>query len=310
MASTPPLSKPVTSSTAIPPVTKSIDTLVTDIYETVSNPTAFDKTNVEAFAAALASRLSDRLTEEKRRPTLRLSNLGTPCERKLWYSIHRSDDAEALPAPAKLKYLFGDILEELLLFLAREAGHDVRGEQDQIVINGVKGHRDAVIDGRLVDVKSASSFSFAGFKEGGMLKYDDPFGYLTQLGSYLSGSQRDPLVADKDVASFLVIDKQLGHVCLDTYAKDNTDYDQLVSKKREMLSEHEPPERAYSDEPEGKSGNRRLGVSCSYCPFKKICWPNLRIFLYGKGPVFLTHVEREPNVTEVDHKGNVVAKPF
>ena len=60
--------------------------------------------------------------------------------------------------------MFGDILEELLLFLAKEAGHTVTGQQDTLSISGVNGHRDAIIDGRLVDVKSASSYSFRKFK--------------------------------------------------------------------------------------------------------------------------------------------------
>jgi hypothetical protein len=126
---------------------------------------------------------------------------------------------------------------------------------------------------------------------------DDPFGYIDQLGFYLDGAN-DRLV-DKDVGSFLAIDKTLGHVTLDTYAKPNKDYSIVVEQKKEMLAQPEPPERAFQDQPFQKSGNKKLGVACSYCPFKFKCWPGLRVFQYANKPVFLTHVAREPKVSEV-----------
>jgi hypothetical protein len=49
----------------------------------------------------------------------------------------------------------------------------------------------------------------------------------------------------------------------------------------------------------------KLGINCSYCPFKEDCWKDanggmgLRKFIYYNGPVWLTHVEREPKVEEI-----------
>jgi hypothetical protein len=278
---------------------KSIETLVDDIYGLFTDKEfAPSSDQVAAFGQRLATHLSNRIGEQRGSPTLRLSNLGTPCSRKLWYSINTPAEAEELPAPTRVKFLFGDILEELLLFLAEQAGHTVEGQQDELEIEGVKGHRDAIIDGRLVDVKSASSRSFDKFASG-QIHSDDPFGYLTQINSYLFASRDDPRLAEnRDVASFLVIDKTLGNICLATVGEDGQDYTQLVRDKRELLSQPEPPPRPYTDKPEGKSGNRKLGTVCSYCDFKNKCWPNLRTFLYAKGPVYLTHVAKEPKVSE------------
>lgn len=273
---------------------KSIDTLVQDIYAVVSQPRKVDSDRINDFGKHLSGAIVNRLFEERVQPSLRLSNLGTPCSRKLWYSINKPELEEPLPPSARLKFLYGDILEELLLFLAEEAGHTVEGRQDELDVNGVKGHRDAVIDGRLVDVKSASTYSFKKF-EGNNLRSNDPFGYLSQLGSYLHASKD----VEKDIASFLVIDKTLGNVTLDTYAFGDVNYDNLVEERRQMLSQSEPPPREYEDQPEGKSGNRKLGIECSYCPFKKSCWPGLRIFQYSTGPVFLTSVRKEPKVEEI-----------
>jgi hypothetical protein len=282
---------------------KSVDTLVEDIYHLVSNPQGFSPENVRSFGESLATRLSYRLSEDRQSGELRASNIGKPCDRQLWYDVHCHDEREPLPPAARLKFLFGDILEELLLFLGKEAGHDVRHEQAEVTINGVKGHIDGIIDGRLVDCKSASTYAFEKFKEH-RLASDDPFGYIDQLGFYLDGAN-DRLV-DKDVGSFLAIDKTLGHVTLDTYAKPNKDYSIVVEQKKEMLAQPEPPERAFQDQPFQKSGNKKLGAACSYCPFKSLCWKDandgegLRTFLYANKPIFLTHVVREPKVPEMN----------
>jgi hypothetical protein len=227
-----------------------------------------------------------------------MSNLGTQCDRKLWYGINRPELSEPLPASVRLKFLFGDILEEVLLFLAKAAGHTVKGEQAEVTLAGVKGHIDGFVDGELVDCKSASSYAFRKFKDHG-LEQDDPFGYLTQIDGYLTASSSHPDLLNKTRAHFLAVDKQLGHITLDTYPKKIVDYDALVARKREMLSSTTPPPRGYNDEPEGASGNRKLGIACSYCAFKSVCWPGLRVFNYSRKPSFLTRVVREPKVPEM-----------
>lgn len=241
--------------------------------------------------------MAGRLSDVRGRPTLRLSNIGTPCKRKLWYTINTPEAAEPLSPAARFKFLFGDILEELLLFLAKEAGHSVEGQQDELEINGIKGHRDAVVDGRIVDVKSASTYSFRKFAGNG-LREDDPFGYLDQIGAYAQASGSDPLVTEKDVVSFLVVDKTLGNICLDTYPTSEVDYNKKTEEVKQIVNSPTPPDRAFDDVPDGKSGNRKLCTQCSYCDFKRECWPNLRTFIYSSGPTFLTEVAREPKVLE------------
>jgi hypothetical protein len=279
----------------------SIDTLVDDINNLISNPHLFNQDNVAKFSLHLANRLSYRLSENRGAGTLRMSNLGRPCDRQLWYDVHSHADREDLPPAARFKYLYGDNLEELLLFLARESGHVVEREQAEVSLDGVIGHIDAIIDGRLIDVKSASSFAFAKFKDHS-LPADDPFGYLDQLGCYLH-SCSFPELKEKDVASFLVVDKNQGHIVLDTYVFDTTkDYSSIISAKRAALASADPPSRYFTDKPFQKSGNRALGVECGYCPFKSKCWADandgqgLKTAFYSNKPVFLTKVVREPRV--------------
>ena len=274
-------------------MSKSIHTLVKDIYHLFTS----GEVNKDNFEKLLVN--PDNAVERGSKDNLlRMSSLGTPCERQLYYRAHSPEDGESLEAPQLIKFMFGDMLESFLLQLAVMAGHSVEGSQDQLDLFGVKGHRDAIIDGCLVDVKSASSFSFKKFKEG-LTPENDAFGYIGQINAYLSASQDDERLKVKDKAYFLAIDKQLGHLCLSEAPRMAVDWEKVVKDKQAMLASDKPPERFFKAEPEGKSGNEKLGVNCSYCAFKKKCWPNLRTFIYYSGPTFLTKVVREPNVQEV-----------
>jgi hypothetical protein len=287
---------------------KTIETLVTDIHALFdpSKPRDIPESLFSEIGGRISDVLRNRFKQPDKLPSLRLSGIGTP-DRKLWFQVHHPERGEPLTPDTRVKFLFGDILEEFLLFLVQAAGHTVEGRQDELDISGVKGHRDCVIDGHLVDCKSASSRSFDKFASHGLKEGTDPFGYLDQLNSYLFASQDDPLVTDKDTASFLVMDKTLGHICLDTYPRNDIDYNQLVAEKRGVLALTEPPkELCYEPIPDGKSGNMKLPVSCSYCPFKWECHPTLRKFLYSSGPVYLTDVKKVPRVIEVTKEGDVV----
>ena len=283
---------------------KSIDTLVEDIYE-VLDKGVITNGGYGNFGREMSDLLTRRLAVEEveRTAHLRLSNVGTPCSRQLWYKVNTPDDGEALLPHTRLKFLYGDILECLLLELAKLAGHSVEGEQDEVQVNGVVGHRDCVIDGVLVDVKSASDYSFKKF-EGHLEDEDDAFGYLTQLGSYLLASREagDPLVSDYNRAAFLVINKVTGKLCLDVHEFSEEDLahisSTIIGRVREV-NDLVTPDRGFEPVLEGKSGNEKLGVNCSYCAFKDKCWPDLRTFLYSNGPMFLTKVERLPQVYEV-----------
>ena len=69
---------------------------------------------------------------------------------------------------------------------------------------------------------------------------------------------------------------------------------------KKVVKQKAPPEVCYEAVPEGKSGNMKLAVGCSYCAYKKTCWPNLRAFLYSTGPRYLTEVKNEPKVQEIE----------
>lgn len=283
---------------------RSPETLVQDIYGVFDNPNVTQE-QIDNFGKEVSHIIGNSLTE-RRESKLRMSSIGQPCQRKLWYEINMPDAAEPLDGQTRFKFLIGHLIESTVLFLARLSGHSVTGEQDTQEIAGIQGHRDAVIDGRLFDVKSASPYSFAKFKEG-KLKQDDAFGYVDQIQSYLYAGQNDELITEKDKASFLVVNKVSGELCVDTYEKEEVDFNAVYEYKKKVVAQPEPPARGFDPIPEGKSGNLKLPVTCSYCPFKQTCHPQARLFLYSTGPVWLTEVKKEPRVPEVID-GKVVNK--
>ena len=280
---------------------KKIDTLVDDMYSVIEGK-GFSSTILAKDMGDNIAKLSIQRFSEPPKPRsyLGLSALGTPCERKLWFKVNCKDKGEPLRANTLFKFFYGDVIEELALMLAKQTDHKVTGEQTRLDVHGIKGHRDAVIDGMTVDVKSCSPYAFKKFKEG-TLREDDPFGYISQLSSYVYAAKDDSLVKDKTHGAFLAIDKVNGHICLDVH--DFTE--ELENKEKEVehiktMVKGKIPEDRIPPVPQSKtSPNMKLSMQCSYCDFKKRCWPNLRSFAYKTGPIFLTHVEYEPNVPEI-----------
>lgn len=269
-----------------------------DIYDLLANPHKYkiNEEDTKVFAENLAKMITERLNDRKPRDYISLSSYSTP-DRKLWYKVNKPELAGEIQPNVRLKFLYGDIIEMLMIYLIKLSGHEVKGEQSKVDYMGIPGTRDCIVDGQVVDVKSANSRGMYKFK-GHNLETDDPFGYLSQLTLYGAASQDDPDVKDKKNVSFIAVDKELGHVVVDTYPIKDVPTEHEVKKKVMMLAGG-LPDRCYPDQEEGRKGNRKLGVECSYCDYKHACWPGLRTFLYSKGPMYLTHVAEEPNVPEV-----------
>ncbi|SVC70609.1 uncharacterized protein METZ01_LOCUS323463, partial [marine metagenome] len=202
-------------------------------------------------------------TPRKQGKGLRMSNVGKPA-RQLWYDIKLDYEPATIHPSTQIKFLYGHILEEVLLMLTKLAGHFVEDEQKEITISGIKGHLDCTIDGEVVDIKSASRYAFKKFEQGTLAESDD-FGYLAQLAGY-----EKALKTDK--GGFLVINKETGELCLfrpDDLDKPNIDVKIKDTKKN--LSVDTPPEKCYTPVPEGAKGNMKLPRGCVYCSHKFVC---------------------------------------
>lgn len=282
-------------------MSKTIDTLVADINNVILGNGGWDATLTKYLADTISQVTEDRFSKpQEPRGYLSLSALGSPCQRKLWYTVNETDKAEPLSAEALGTFFYGDLLEAVVISLAKAAGHDVQGEQDRLDVHGIKGHRDCVIDGVTIDVKSASKYGFQKFATGN-LRDDDPFGYISQLSSYVYAGKDDPLVTDKTRGAFLVVQKDRWKLCLDTYdfTEEMKHKEQEVESLKTMVDNRSPPDR-LPDVPQSKtSPNKKLATACSYCQYRKHCWPEVRSFLYSGGVQYLTEVNKQPNVPEL-----------
>lgn len=284
--------------------TKDPSTLAEDIYHILADTTDHEvsEANVEWAGEAVKSLLRTRFQkrEEKRgEEVLRFSALGKK-DRQLWYAANMPEKAESLSPKTMFKFMYGDVIEVLLLFLAKESGHEVTHEQFEVEADGVRGHMDACIDGVPTDCKSASPYGYKKFEDGSFV-FDDPFGYIPQLSGYANE------LGKTERAGFLAAEKVAGDICfaeIDKYTIEGNPPRPRIEHLRGVINSDTPPERCYEAVPEGKSGNMKLGVGCSYCPFKDTCWADandgkgLRKFFYSRGPVWLTDVKREPKVDE------------
>ena len=229
--------------------------------------------------------------------SLRMSNIGKPA-RQLWFEKNKPIENTRHSAATQIKFLYGHILEEIVLMLVRAAGHTVTDEQKEVELNGIKGHMDCKIDGEVVDIKTASKFAFAKFKNGN-LHDDDPFGYIPQLAAYEKAE-------DTCKGGFLVINKEGGDLCLhkpDDLSKPNINT--VVSNITKALDSKIMPPVCYDPIPEGKKGNMKIHRNCVYCPYKFECFKDsnngkgLRVFKYANRLEYLTKINVEPHVEEI-----------
>ena len=284
---------------------KNIDTIVEDIYS------LFEKKNeeltekevdkcIDDFASSVKVHVKDFLKQMPQdKPRLRLSTIGRP-DRQLWYDFKKPHN-EPLAPSTRIKFLYGYILEELLIMLASISGHKVTQQQKQVEVEGVKGHQDCFIDGVLVDCKSASGIGYSKFKYNN-LSNNDPFGYIPQISAYAEGN-------GVDEAGFLVINKSTGELCYTkVHSLEMINAKDRVKKIKKVVNSDTPPDKCYSAVPDGKSGNYKLDTACMYCNYKFDCWSDandgkgLRVFNYSTGKRYFTQIEKEPNVEEVHDK--------
>jgi len=286
---------------------KHISTLATDIKSLIADisngkPANMTEENLNVFLQNIKEAMlawNKPYNAEKYAGKLRMSILGKP-SRQLWYDKFSPKDKKEENAGLNLKFLYGHIIEHLVLYLAELAGHKIEDQQMKVEIDGVTGHIDSKIDGEICDVKSASSFSFKKFQTGEIVG-DDPFGYHAQLSGYETAN------GTKD-GGFLVVDKSTGDICFykpDDMAKPNVKT--LIKNLKTTLVQDTPPEKCYPYKEE-KNGNKTLAIGCQFCPHKWECHTDanggkgLRVFRYANKDTILADVIKLPKVDEVTNE--------
>jgi hypothetical protein len=291
--------EPIILGTEEKEMEKIIYTLIDDIHRTLEQGVELNddvQAAIDEASNSIRYALMDavRSGKEDRPNNLRMSMIGKP-DRQIWYTL-RDDKPEQIDGQTRIKFLQGHLLEAVIIALAKIAGHSVTEQQERHEVEGIKGHQDCRIDGTLVDIKTASSFGFKKFRDGAdTLAGDDPFGYTAQISSYATAQN------DEEVA-FLAIDKSSCEMALCYLYKEHMiDAPKRISHLKKMVKQETPPERCYEPVADGQSGNMKLATGCNYCRFKMDCWSDvgLRAFQYSNGVRYFTHIEKEPNVEEI-----------
>ena len=280
-----------------------LSTLVPDIYkhlELLSDGTPLpisDEEIDETTEAIRSCLLAWARPEERNRDfTVRMSNVGKP-DRQLWYEKRDPAGRGSIDGATQIKFLYGHLLEEIVLMLVRMTEHKVTDEQKEVVVEGITGHMDCKIDGEVVDVKTASRFAFNKFRDG-RLAEDDPFGYLGQLAAYEAAEGTEN-------GGFLVMNKESGELCM--YVPDDLDKPNIKNKITNLLSALDletKPAFCYPQIPDGKKGNMKIAKGCNWCSYKQDCYKDsnggqgLRAFKYANGMSYLTEVVVAPKVEE------------
>lgn len=296
-------------------MTKTIDTLIEDVYTLLGDSNkdmVFDTAKVESLGIRMAGHVKDEVQDPDRSnrdpSTVYVTQITSNCPRRRWYEYNHDKvgiPKERITGQNRFKFVYGDLIEETVLFFAELAGHDVQYRQERLTMlvqRGAEtytlaGRIDAMIDGVLVDLKSMESFSYDRFAKG---TYDDKWGYGNQLMTYdtmLHNDKRYPAPADTMI---LGINKLNGRMHLGRMPSDpNFNVGKAVGDAVNKNKAKVHPMRQTKT----ASGVESLETMCAYCPFKVDCYAELgglSVYAYAEGPKFVVgNCAKPPKVPEI-----------
>jgi len=246
-------------------------------------PVSISEEVVNQFGESCKAALRKQFTDERKKEfTLRMSNLGkNTCQLQ---AEKLGVVPEDLPYNFKIKMILGDLAEALVIVLLKSSGCNVQEEQTPVTltspVGSIKGTLDAVIDG-MVYIKTASPYAFATkFQSADYLMKHDDFGYGTQGYGYA-------LATGRPFGGWIVVEKSTGDIKV---VEVDPDKDKQVEAQQVVLREIQATTqtvtnstevvRCFDPEPElwykKPTGNYILGNECSWCAYKKHCWPSVR----------------------------------
>tara|TARA_Y100000114_G_scaffold155618_1_gene180260 strand:- start:747 stop:1607 length:861 start_codon:yes stop_codon:yes gene_type:complete len=233
--------------------------------------------------------------KEPKKFSLRMSNVGKPtCQ--LWFEKNKPEAAQPKSNNFVMNMMLGDIVEAVFKGLLKEAGVKYEDTEKVSLDCGdttINGSYDIVINNAVDDIKSASDWSYRNkFDSFGSLASGDAFGYVGQLAGYSKAS-------DKAAGGWWVINKSNGK--FKYVPATGIDVEKEVDKIKETIKtvEENKFERCFEAEAETfrkvETGNKILNKYCTFCDFKKTCWPNLierpQVKSQAKFPKTVAYVE-------------------
>ena len=246
---------------------KSINTVIPDVYEVMKSKDYSGDLSTIAMQAGreVEEAIKNAFEPYENKNELRMSSIGR-CERAQWYAV-KGYTPEEIEGSVYLTFLQGHILEAVLVALIKLAGHDVQDQQKKHTVEGINGSQDCTIDGELVDIKTASAWSWENkFTESGIK--DDAFGYIKQLSGYGKTDNRKEgyFLAFNKNKSTLKLCKQQLEEDIDTF---------IVDLKDKMESDTPPMRLANATTFSKAEAKEKLCMTCAFCGFKEDCYGSL-----------------------------------
>lgn len=238
------------------------------------------------------------IDNNKRDFTLRMSNIGRSyCQ--LWFDKNKPEVAIPPSSSFVINMMLGDIVEAVFKGILKQSGVDYKnGEKVTLSLDNGKtidGTPDLIVNDAVDDIKSASPWSYENkFKDYNTLAEHDSFGYVSQLAGYAKATKTKPggwWVVNKGNGSFKYVDAS------------NIDTNKCIKKTEALTEELEQNRfrRCYSDVEETyrkrPSGNRKLGIECSWCSYRYACWPTLQ-----ERPSLVSRAEEKPMICYTEIK--------
>jgi hypothetical protein len=236
---------------------------------------------IEEFGELAKNILRKRFKEPRSdKFTIRLSNVGKPlCQ------LQQEASGAKGSTPGyddTFKFMLGDMTEALAVIIMKAAGVNIEATNQSVklAIGGTKisGTYDVKIDGKIYDIKSASKYAFK-YKFGdrgsfSSIQKDDAFGYVAQGFGY----------AEADGSKFggwIAINKETGEWAVTEVPEYDKDARltalSLIDTNIRAIKSNKAFAKCFEDEEEffrkKPTGNRTLGVTCEWCAFRSLCWP-------------------------------------
>jgi len=213
-------------------------------------------------------KIDDALTRrpDKKRSYLGASELGYPCDRRVWYSYHMPEKREAIPPRVKRIFDMGHMIEEYVLDLLKDAGIIVWGEKPDGTQFGfkddeIRGHADGIVKGipesdqpHLLEIKSMNKSNFAKCEKRGI--ESEFYHYFIQMQIYM-------LKLELKNGLFISYCKDNSELYTERIKLDKMKAEFYLKRGKELVIENKTPDRKFKSS---------AYFECKFCPFKEECW--------------------------------------
>ena len=239
---------------------------------------SMNKATINRVAKDVKDAMTRQFSGGKRGFKIRMSNIGRKkCQ--LWFDKNNPESKLSDSPFFLINMMLGDIVEAVFKGLLRAA--KVKFEDSEHVelktkAKKVEGTYDLVLNGKVDDIKSASAWAYDNkFIDFETLRSKDSFGYVAQLVGYAKAK-------GVPVGGWWAINKANGSfkyvsangVDMESEYKKIEDTISYVENDEPFERCYEPVEETYYGKP---SGNKKLGIECSFCNYREACWDNLQV---------------------------------